>query len=774
MLSRLIVPRAVDRPVSLETHAQRLQRGVEAPVSARWVLAQAAAFADRLDPEQPAAEAYLLPLAPALADRLAGLDPVGLHPDRIAGLQRTLRAARARHAALRTADALRRLDTLLRRRAGLLYAYAGALDRALDCLAASAAPFEAAEEAPDAAPRSRIEAAQRAVPDAALRRELQWVLDHWARPDAPADPATHVPVVDRRPARERDAPLPTPAYGPPSVGALRPLAVELFGTAEADRLASDVPARIEDGEAPPWTAPLTAARRLLRRQFGVDGPPVEGRLRFGGAPLQHDGDSAGLAVAALFCGAVLTHTRQRRRLHVRPTVALSGAVAADGSTTPVHGETLPLKVQTAFFSPQTRLVVPAAQRRAARAARDALQADFPDGTLEVVGVERLEALFYDRRLTRQRRVGRVRHAAQRLWDRRGAVAAGTVIAVLLLVIGRLLHGPIDRTPVRARFAGETLTVENAAGQALDQRRVGRDIVGRIRNGWALQGAAFGDLTGNGGREVVWTAEADAPDTRKVLRGAAVGADTLLWETPLRFERLFPNKPEIVNRTFQVRDLLLDDLTGDGRPELYAAVEHPTYFPALLLRLDVATGTIRQRYVHPGHVTAALRALDLDADGVQEVLAGAYSNAYDRPVLAVLDPRKLQGHAPTTREYAVSGVAPATHHAYLRFPATPVQRAAPTDLPVVRTVHLQRPPRRVTVEVEDGTQTHAQRPAYILVHLDDRLRPVAVGTSSGYDRLAAHLVETGRLATPPALGDAYTGGLRYWTGSAWADAPPDAP
>jgi hypothetical protein len=71
----------------------------------------------------------------------------------------------------------------------------------------------------------------------------------------------------------------------------------------------------------------------------------------------------------------------------------------------VDGDTLPTKVQGAFFSAKTILVVPEAQAPTARAARDALREAFPHGALDVVGVKRLRNVFDRRRPTRQRRIG---------------------------------------------------------------------------------------------------------------------------------------------------------------------------------------------------------------------------------------------------------------------------------------------------------------------------------------------------------------------------------
>ena len=736
-----------------------------------------ASFLERLALERPEAEAYLLPLAAPLADRLEDLDPVGLSPDRITQVLSLLEAAQAHRSSLQNVDALRRLVKTLRRRAALLYGYAGAPERAvLRCTPCATLGVPEEEEL---SPRERVRYLQRRAPNAEARRLLQWTLDHWSGERRTREGTgwqnAYVPTVERRPswvrvyssAAEEDGANGGSVSEWGAVGALRQVVFTLLKTgADQDRLEAS---RVVEGASTSrcWEEPLSAARNVLESQFNLMPGPVEGQVRLGAGPQAHRGRSADLAVAALLCGAVLDHTRQRRRLRIRQAVAVTGALNRNGITRPVDDDTLPLKVQTAFFSPKTRLVVPEGQRDEAASARDALLEDFPHGRLDVVGVGRLEELFYDRRLTRQRHIGRVRHAAQWLWDRRGAVASSIVITALLLVIGALLYGPIDRNPVQAEFTGASMIVQNDIGQTIERIRVGERVVGRLKRGRVRQAVAFADVAGGPANEVVWTAAIDSLDGAEVLRCKAVGADTLLWEQPLQLEAPFPNQEEIVTPTFRVRDFFVSDLNGDDPPELYVAAAHVTYSPGVLLQLGARTGTERQRYVHPGHLTD-LEHRDLDDDEAGEVLASGYSNAYNDPVLTVLDSRHMAGHAPTTSEYTIAGLPLAEHHAYFRFPESPVQQAAPQRLQMVRKVRLEHSARLVSVEVLDGSRTRAEGPSYLVVHFNYRLQPTAVGTSSGYDRLAEKLVRSGILEAVPNSADfgRYRRRIRQWTGAGW--------
>lgn len=765
---------ALSLPLDAETKYRRLLDVLEGPVSDRWAVVQIEAFLGQLGPRTPEAESYLLSLAEPLAERAGELDPVGLHPDRLARLAERLRAAQEAHPILREGEALPQAERSVRRRAGLLYGYAGAVSRAVECLPSSE-PSPALADVTGDAPRPRLrEALERAV-GTDIEQELRWLLARWGRQ---ADEGTCVPVVERLPSWAR----PERGDGPP-VGALRRLAVQIYGPAESsDRVRADATVRgAEDRSL--TDGPITAARHRLRERFsGPKGRFVEGRVVFDQSESEHEGQSAGLALAALFYGAVLEQERCRVRVQVRPEVLLTGEVGSDGAVQSVSDAGLPVKTRTAFFSPKTTLVVPAAQQEAAEAVRDELRRDFPDGHLDIVGADRLDALFYDRRLTRRERIGWGRHAAQRLWDRRGQVIAGTLILGLLVVIGALLYGPLDKNPVAVEFGGEEMRLKNQSGRVVDRVSVGKKTARSAQPPTQTYRAyALHDLTNDGRNEVCWAQRTyDNPDTPPFVACREIGADTPLWTTDLRLEASFPEKPAVQADAFAPVGMIVDDLDADGLPELYLTAKHKPYFPSLLLQLNAVTGEERGRYIHPGHLYAGPVALDLDQNeaeasgGVQEILVGGTSNAYEQAVFAVLDPRDLSGHGPVTDEYRVAETDRAAERAYLRFPRTKVGQTQRAHLSRVQDIRHRAAGGRIWVEVSDGVRRTqvGTNISFLLVHLDYDLRPQGVGTSNGYDRLADSLAREGDLDAVPDADDlnAYRDRIRYWSGGKWMTEP----
>lgn len=70
--------------------------------------------------------------------------------------------------------------------------------------------------------------------------------------------------------------------------------------------------------------------------------------------------------------------------------------------------------------------------------------------------------------------------------------------------------------------------------------------------------------------------------------------------------------------------LVDDLDGDGKPDLVVSRYHRDEWPTALLLMDPATGKVRSEYWNSGFIHPYL-TIDLNGDGVKEVIAGGVNN-----------------------------------------------------------------------------------------------------------------------------------------------------
>ena len=342
---------------------------------------------------------------------------------------------------------------------------------------------------------------------------------------------------------------------------------------------------------------------------------------------------------------------------------------------------------------------------------------------------------------------------------------------MIAALALLAYGPLDKNPVDVRLEGDMVALLNVSGQVVDQVEIGTDPKGDPNE--ASNRVALADLNGDGQNEALYL-ERLAPNRQSASFVVAkhVGRDEPLWRVPLRFDLAYPQQAGALSPDFTGLAVEAGDVDGDDRPEVFVSAGNVGSFAGLVLRLDGQTGTAEQMYVHPGRLTQ-LALKDVTNDDRPELLAGGRSNAFgDEAVLAVLDPRQLDGHGPQQGAYAVADVPPAPHVAYIRFPATPLSRTLLDNSRRVGRIRLDESGSRFAVDVFEGAYYHEPIAASLrltyIVYFDGDLKIRHVNTSDNLDVVAERLHQHGHLSNPmgAAFWTEWTDDVRYWTNDGW--------
>lgn len=769
-------------PVALERAFQAMFAALDAPLLPAVKLDHVRRFLAQA-PDSEAVEPYLWELGERLPALVRAVDAAGFDPDVLMTLSAQLRHRGEVASSEVVQSWLDEAADTLADRATMAYLYVGDVRAAFfagmdrGTADGAVAPAWLWDDDVIGAPqplgrlRRAVAAAQRRThPDA---RRLRRALAAWeARLDRDACAGTLVVVTDER---FEDGLL--------RRGVLRGVRVDLHdATAEED----DLVANVSCAEEAVLHRPMRVVRTLLAETHPLlVRRYVRGRVRFADAFALHEGQSAGLTLAALLYAALLRETDQRERVGLAPGVVATGALAAAGAVEPVDEETLPAKVKAVFFSPLQTLAVPHAQLDAAREALAPLHERFPHRHLELVGVSHLKDLFFDRRLSVIEHVHPVRHALSRVWHWRYGTALAVLALLAVLLAGRLVYGPFDDTPAGLRYDGAQLLVLNAAGETLDavEAFVG-GVPERAASGGAVDNQALLiDVDGDGREELVWRV-AVAGAAGDLLRCKTVGQDMLQWEARPRFAFHYPQKSDIQGRDpsdISIAGIAGDDIDQDGEAELYVVGAMPGLFPAVLARYDAVSGERVSAYHHAGYLNDVLTA-DLDGDGRREVVALGKNQAYREAALVVLDARFIQGHGPTQGSYQTDTYGAGMERAYVRLPVTKVGEAfryatrgssgksldlMPSGSPLIgaRIVEVDD---RAMRQVDGVIMT--EEDIYTTVYFGPDLEPSHVATSDPFDFLAEYLYDRGFLDELPdkAYFDDYLTTLRWWDGEAWQD------
>jgi len=176
---------------------------------------------------------------------------------------------------------------------------------------------------------------------------------------------------------------------------------------------------------------------------------------------------------------------------------------------------------------------------------------------------------------------------------------------------------------------------------------------------------FKDLNSDGDKEILFTLYAQGEiDSGGLFCFNHKGA--LLW-------KLNP-----LSKVTYGRDLLTSyaypdgfytyDMNSDGQYQNILISNHTHYFPTRLLLID-NEGKILGEYWNSGRINDFV-AIDLDDDGVKELIIGGINNEYNSGFLAVFDSRSIGGCSPQNDEYYIcKEMEPGTQMCYLRFPRT---------------------------------------------------------------------------------------------------------
>jgi len=486
----------------------------------------------------------------------------------------------------------------------------------------------------------------------------------------------------------------------------------------------------------------------------------------------HTGRSSELGAASLMYCAILKYADQRKRFGLREAIALSGCLDKDGNILPVDPEGIGQKMEAAFFSWVQYLVVPKQQEETFKKKSKSLKNKFPYRDLVVLGIERLEELFYDRRISNQIVDSRTVFYTKKLWRQKTSVAGISAIVLLLLIIGRLVYGPLDKNPVAASFDGSLMLVENRFGNVIRQIEVGSYTVDRMNSNSRSIPYAFIDINEDGTNEILWSELLSSNISNQqvsYLHCLDVANDTLLWSVPLEFKLDFPRKGDVSTHLYDVHLMryLKENTTAGSK--LIVTVQHTNFFPSMLLAIDPLTGKIAGRYIHTGQI-ADFELVDLNKDNQPEIIALAQNNAFDEvTTLAVLDPDELVGHSPLQGDYALNGVGRASEIAYIAIPQTIVGKAfkkrVVNNLPEYLTINTEEKLIEVRVNdfnLSDATLFEADYGALIF-YFDYNLELQSVGTDSNYDLWARNLFEEGRIPFIPDYDyfQAYEDSLQYW-------------
>jgi hypothetical protein len=468
------------------------------------------------------------------------------------------------------------------------------------------------------------------------------------------------------------------------------------------------------------------------------------------------GSSLGVAAAAALYCELVRLTEESAQVSFLPGIALTGSVDEHGNVLAVDPGALEKKLEACLYAPVRIVVVPKEQYLAAGAFfadRKSKETVHPP---ELVGISTIEEIFYDRRITHFYTLPLPLRMVRRAWRQRRPLAVAT-FAILLAVIVMLVIPRLDDNPVYGEYKDRWLVVKNRYGHELERDEVSTKIVSWARESYATHSRAsqlhaFCDVDGDGTNELVYVRgdERGAESDRLVCRSVARGR--ILWQKKLTWPINFPAQPDANGDHMNILGFYMARVDSSTAKKL-VVFANSIYFPSVIMKLDPRTGKEEEVYLHVGQL-ADMICVDLDGDGIDELVACGTNNAFGAAAVFALDGGAMDGCSPTRGRYLPKDYALAREREYVLIPRTTAGEVV-RDLDPrngALSIRCDTAVKHLSLNVEDFLldlqELHSHLRAELVVEFDCNLRPVSIGTTNNYDLAVARMVRLGWMKQAP--------------------------
>jgi len=494
-----------------------------------------------------------------------------------------------------------------------------------------------------------------------------------------------------------------------------------------------------------------SAHRYYRGRFEISGSNSDA----------YSGNSIGLTAFATVYGCWWNSEIHRERKLISHGVVITGGVDSNESVQPVAKDTLEFKIDRAFRSPLSYVVVPEANRKAAERIVETLRGHYPRRRLHIIGVERPGDIIADNNIFRPEKVCPTTFVYQKA---RHYTRSVKVQAPILLLLGYLLaciiHPPLwiffDRNPQYVRVTETGFEALNADSTTLWTETYDCPRIVVNESYWRV-----GDINRDGKNEVAFCPKVHSSYICDCNTDLFVydRSGNLLYRGDCAIMGEFPadNSPDAPYSPLPVDFIQC----GDSIVILTRAyISNParTHY-----RFWSANGDPMGWYIHFGHNGGHAESFVQWKNDMIFILD--YNNPVGRICVFGIDPLHSRGVGPPydSHNYDLSQCTRGNQLVYLTLPQSDVNKAAFETYVQPQSISAIGPDS-LKIEVRESETLKA----FLEYYLDSNLRIFRVKAPDGYIKARNRLVHDGKLR--PIDWNSYLSDLRdsvqYWSDSGW--------
>jgi hypothetical protein len=511
---------------------------------------------------------------------------------------------------------------------------------------------------------------------------------------------------------------------------------------------------------------VVAARKLLEEKYGLE-PSQHFQFKFAidSTGARFSGDSLGVAFAVGAIALVSRLTDMREMIDIPPRVSFSSALTRDGELKPISLKGLGLKIERAFFSPLTDLVVPQEQLPDARSCLEQLQASYPTRKLNLIGAGTLDDVVSDRRLTHQTQLSLPVFLSRKLIRRfRSRWVEIPLLVALSGILLLLVLYWADRTPFELKYDLERTDILNRYGHRLWSLPQWGDLPYNNRT------ALLNDINGDGNSEILFMPScANASPHAGWLYIYSASGDSLM-ALDGRLCQVYPTDKMPCTESFSDVYPNIAVAHVQGRLKIITVVNRNSPARAYVKIWD-PDGSLSGWYINSG--TGSFEyAVDLTADGKEDLVFVAFANRLSACAVFVLPADSATGISPpyikVSDSFDLTNVPRGNqlHYAVI-YPSEVAQILSPQSYQGGLEAGLIEN-KGIKIWSKEGQVQEGLAVVGIYYTFDSTFRIESLQSDDHYDKKLQEFQRRGEIAAMPrdAYFDSLFNRVTYWRDSGW--------
>lgn len=486
----------------------------------------------------------------------------------------------------------------------------------------------------------------------------------------------------------------------------------------------------------------------------------------------YSGISMGLSVAALTCNSILRLSLHKEYCKFRNDVVMASAVDEYGDLVPLDPPSLRIKLETVFFSPYKKMIIPEGNILEARLELEKLNGEYPKRRLELIPIRNYLSLFRNLDVVEVCRLSR-REKLRAHYGRYHTIVNSALSLFLLAALSvlalRVVIPNLDHNPIYTGIKDDRFVAYNKYGKAAWESELLNQ--GEIADAYLSERIAIADINDDKQNDIIYLRRDNSNPTLSKTVFCRGADNALRWKTEISPIDSVYGKDFCYDGT-DLRSVRVTQSETTGKIEIIVAYMVCELYPFFVTVLD-GKGKEVSTFYNPGHM-GFTALMDVDNDGHVEYLIAGENNDYGHcGYLAVFDPDFISGLAPCNR--FPRGLGMGLMKYYALFPKGYLNRFSNVQSSYVN--HVKKTIGKVDVDLRETVRTDendpTEKPCGLVYTFDSQFNLLHVETSTEFDNCYRELLGQGKIR-PIEDWKAYENMLRsqmkWWDGDKFVNHP----